>query len=406
MINTEFYRGGAAKIAQTLFWSLNKRNEFGCYFAYGRGEKSNENRTFKFAYLAEIYFQAFLTRFTGLQGYGSWFSKKRLEKYIAKEKFDLIHLHNLHGYYLNLEFVDYLKQLGVPVVWTLHDGWSMTGRCAYLFNCGKWKAGCGNCPDLSLYPKSFIDSTSFMWEKKKEYFSSGWEPTIVCPSKWLADRVRESYLNKHHIKIIPNAVDKEIFKPKDKGAIRKKYNIPLDKKVILFVAADLKDERKGIKYFFESLKYVKSHNYLVLTVGKNIDLPEEIKTEIDVRQLGYIYDKNALSEIYNAADIFCITSIDEVFGLTVTESMACGVPVVGFCVGGIYEQVTEDCGILVKAKDSKSLGESVNKLLNDEEVRRKFNINCRKRVLQNYSISKFTDNYIRLYNEVLKEKKQ
>lgn len=167
MVNTEYNRGGAAQIARTLFQSLNKKSEFECNFAYGRGEKVDDKRTIKFAYLLEVYFQGLLTRYFGLQGYGSWFSTKKLEKFIIKEKYDLIHLHNLHGYYLNLDFIKFLRRLNIPVIWTLHDGWSITGRCAYFFNCEKWKAGCKKCPDLSYYPKTFIDSSSFMWKKKK-----------------------------------------------------------------------------------------------------------------------------------------------------------------------------------------------------------------------------------------------
>ena len=250
---------------------MTKKSEFECYFAYGRGEKANVERTIKFAYLPEVYFQGILTRCFGLQGYGNWFSIKQLEKIIIKEKFDLIHLHNIHGYYLNLNFIDFLEQLNIPIVWTLHDVWSITGRCAYWFDCEKWKAGCGNCPDLFLYPKTFIDTSSFMWKKKKNYFSSGWNPVMVCPSQWLADRVKESYLRKYQVKVIPNAVDIEVFKSKSKNTIRKKYIIPIGKKVILCLAADLEDERKGVKYFFESLKYIKAKNWMVVTVGKVIN---------------------------------------------------------------------------------------------------------------------------------------
>jgi glycosyltransferase involved in cell wall biosynthesis len=399
IINTEFNRGGAAQIARTLFHSLNRKSVFECFFAYGRGEKADFNRTTKFAYLPEVYFQGLLTRCFGLQGYGSWFSTKKLEKFIIKEKFDLIHLHNLHGYYLNMDFIKFLGRLDIPVVWTLHDGWPITGRCAYWFDCEQWKTECKKCPDLSRYPKTFIDSSSFMWKKKKEYFNSGWNPIIVCPSQWLADKVKESYLSKYEVEVIPNAIDTKIFKPKDKDFIHKKLRISSNRKVILFVAANLKDERKGVKYFFDSLKYIKASNYLVLTIGKKINLTEVIKAGVDIRQVGYIYDKKLLSEIYNAADIFCITSIDEVFGLTVTESMACSIPVVGFIVGGIPEQVTEDCGILVNPKDTKALGRALEKLLNDEELRRKFSENCRKRVLQKYTIEKFTDNYKKVYNK-------
>lgn len=402
MINSEYHRGGAAEIARTLYQSLNKKEKIICHFAYGRGEKEDVERTIKFACLPEVYFQGFLTRCFGLQGYGSWFSTKRLEKLIIKEKFDFIHLHNIHGYYLNLGFINFLGRLGIPVVWTLHDGWAMTGRCAYWFDCEKWKEGCGNCPDLSSYPKSFIDSTSFMWKKKKNYFSSGWNPVIVCPSQWLADRVKDSYLRGYQVKVISNAVDIEVFKSKNKNSIREKYGFPIRKKIILCLAADLDDERKGVKYFFKSLKYIKVKNWMVITAGKVINRDIIKDVDIEIKQMGYIEGKNNISDIYNLADIFCISSLDDNFPTTVLEAMACGIPVVGFDVGGIPEQVVEGCGIMVKSKDAKALGKAMERLLTNDEMRRNFSENCRKRVLKNYTIKEFVDNYIKIYNESLK----
>lgn len=403
MINTEFYRGGAAQIARTLYQSLNKGDKIICNFAYGRGERVEDQKVFKFTFLPEIYFHAFLTRVAGIQGYGSWFSTKRLEKFILKEKFDLIHLHNFHGYYLNLDFIKFLERINIPVVWTLHEGWPMTGRCAYWFGCCQWKIGCEKCPDLKRYPKTYWDSSFFMWRKKKEYFSSNWNPIIVCPSQWLADRVKESFLNKYQVKIISNAMDIEIFKPKDRDFIRKKFGIYTKKRVVLSIAADLQDERKGIKYFLKSLKHIKSENLMIITLGKKLNFGSNIEiNNIEIKQLGYIKDRNKISEVYNIADIFCISSLDDNFPTTVLEALACGVPVVGFHVGGIPEQVTEDCGIIVKPKDTEALGRALEKLLNDDELRRKFSENCRKRVLQNYTIKKFTDSYIEVYNNALR----
>ena len=147
LINTEFYRGGAAKIARTLYQSLNEENKIKCNFAYGRGKRVENQKVFKFTFMPEIYFHALSALLIGIQGYGSWFSTKQLERYITKEKFDLTHLHNINGYYLNLDFVKFLGELKISVVWTLHDGWPITGRCAYFFECDKWKIGCGRCPE-------------------------------------------------------------------------------------------------------------------------------------------------------------------------------------------------------------------------------------------------------------------
>jgi len=400
-VNTVYERGGAAGKAQTLHFELSRLEGWESLFAYGRGPKVKESGVVRFVLQPEVYFHILLTRLTGLQGYGTWLSTRRLLHLIRDWKPDVIHFHNIHGYYLDLSIARAVGKLQIPVVWTLHDGWALTGRCAYFFECNRWKTGCGNCPNLSWYPKTYLDSSAFMWKKKKECFISEWNPVIVCPSQWLADKVKESYLNKFKIKVIPNGVDTEIFKPEDKIEIRKKLKISPDKKVILFVAVNLRDERKGAKYFFEALKYIKADNWMVLTIGKRINLNREVKTAVNIKQLGYISDKNLISDIYNAADVFCITSLDDNFPTTVLESMACGISVVGFKVGGIPEQVSKDCGILVEPKDAKALGEALEKIINDEKMREEFSINCRKRALENYSIEKFKERYTKLYKEVL-----
>ncbi|MCD6232358.1 glycosyltransferase [Candidatus Aerophobetes bacterium] len=400
MINTVFFRGGAAQVARMLYNALNKTSEFTSYFAYGRGTKVTDKRTFKFASQLEVYLHTFLTRTTGLQGYGSYLSTRNLEKFILEKKIDLIHLHNLHGYYLNLSFIKFLGRLNIPIIWTLHDGWPITGRCTYLSGCDRWRKGCGNCPNLSWYPKTYFDSSAFMWKKKKEYFTFlKWNPIIVCPSQWLANKVKKSYLNKFRIKVIPNGVDVKIFKPKDKIKIREKLKIDPCKKVILFVATDLKNKRKGVKYFFESLNYIRTDNLVVITIGEKINLSQKIV--VNLKQLGYIHDKNLLSDIYNIADVFCITSLDENFPTTVLESMACGTPVVGFKVGGIPEQVKENCGILVTSKDTEALGKALETLISNDQMQKEFGANCQKRVLENYTIDKFLDKYIKLYRELL-----
>ncbi len=404
IVNTEYMRGGAAQIARILHNDINNIAGFQSYFAYGRGKEVTDQKVFKFAFPFEIYLHAFITRLTGLQGYGTYLSTKKLERFILKEKFNLIHLHNIHGYYLDLSLVKFLGKINIPIVWTLHDGWPLTGRCAYTFKCDRWKTGCGNCPNLSLYPKTYFDTSAFMWNKKKEIFTSGWNPVIVSPSQWLANKVKGSYLKKFRVKIIPNGIDTNFFKPKDKKEIRRKLKVPIDKKVILFVAADLKDERKGVKYLVKALNYIKADNWILLTVGKKINFNVDVKVPNTIIQFGYIADETLLSDIYNVADVFCISSLDDNFPNTVLESMSSGVPVVGFKVGGIPEQVTEDCGILVEPKDAKSLGKALEKVINDREIRGKFSQNSRKRALEKFSIDKFVGNYIALYNNLIKKK--
>jgi putative colanic acid biosynthesis glycosyltransferase len=400
-LNTEYHRGGAARVAKTLHDGLNVTRGFQSYFAYGRGPKIEDDKAFRFSLRPEIYLHAALTRLCGLQGYGTPLSTRRLFRYIKTGNFDLIHFHNLHGYYLDLSFVRFIENSGVPVVWTLHDAWPITGRCTYFFECDRWDIGCGDCPYLSSYPKTYLDSSAFMWKRKKEHFARDWNLTIVCPSRWLADKVRESYLNKYKIKVIPNCIDIEIFKPKDKISIRKKLGISTNKKLVLYVANDLRNERKGFSYFLQALKLIKLKNWMVITVGEKIHLDEKMRMTVDIKQMGYISDQNSISEVYSAADIFCISSLEENFPITVLESLACGIPIVGFKVGGIPEQIPEGCGIMVPPRNTKALGKAFTNLLQDDELREKMGKNCRARCVAHYTVKKFRERYIKLYSEIL-----
>jgi len=403
MLNTEYHRGGAARVAKTLHDELNIMRGFQSYFAYGRGLKIEDDKAFRFSMQLEIYLHGVLTRLCGLQGYGTPLSTRRLFRYIKTGNFDLIHFHNLHGYYLDLNFVKFIENLGIPIIWTLHDAWSITGRCAYFFECDRWNTGCGDCPDLSSYPKTYLDSSALMWKRKKEHFDRDWNLTIVCPSRWLADKVKESYLNKFQIKVIPNCVNIEIFKIKDKISIRKKLGIPINKKLILYVANDLRNERKGFFYFLQALKHIKLKNWMVITVGEKIHLNEKMRMKVDIKQIGYISDQNFISEIFSAVDIFCISSLEEVWGLVVSEALACGIPVVGFHVGGIPEQITKECGILVPPRNTKALGEALMNLLQNDELRKNMSNNCRTRCIANYTINKLRERYIKLYSEILQD---
>ena len=400
-LNTEYSRGGAARVAKTLHDELNVTRGFQSYFAYGRGPKIENDKAFRFSLRPEIYIHAALTRLGGIQGYGTPLSTRRLFRYIKSGNFDLIHFHNLHGYYLDSSFVRFIENSGIPVIWTLHDAWPITGRCSYFFECARWNTGCGDCPDLSSYPKTYLDSSALMWKRKKELFNIDWNLAIVCPSRWLADKVRESYLNKHQIKVIPNCVDIDIFKPKDKISIRKKLGIPLKKKLILYVANDLRNKRKGFLYFLQALKLIKLKNWMVITVGEKIHLDEKMRMKVDIKQIGYISDQNFISEVYSAADVFCISSLEENFPITVLESLACGIPVVGFKVGGIPEQVPEECGILVPPRNTKALGKALMNLLQDDELRESMSNNCRARCVAHYTINKLREGYIKLYSEIL-----
>ncbi|MCL6557367.1 MAG: glycosyltransferase [Firmicutes bacterium] len=400
MVNTAYTQGGAALVARTLHKAVNASPGHESFFAYGRGPSKQEPEAVRFASQTEVYFHAFLTRVTGIQGYGTWLSARRLLRLIRDWKPNIIHFHNLHGYYLDLNIAKAVGELGIPVIWTLHDAWPLTGRCAYFFECNRWRIGCGRCPDLRSYPRTFFDSSALMWPKKRELLGGVWKPIIVTPSQWLAGLVLEACAGRCRVEVIPNGVDTHIFRPRDRLKIRGKLGLPKDKKVVPFAAADLRDERKGARYFFESFNFVEADNWMVITAGKMVKVPPIFGTRVPIKQLGYLSGSETMSEIYSVADLFCITSLEDNFPTTVLESMSCGTPVVGFSVGGIPEQVTEGCGQLVPPRDARALGRAITALLNDDQLRRTMGIRCRERTVRKYSLERFSERYLRLYHEL------
>jgi putative colanic acid biosynthesis glycosyltransferase len=396
-VNTHNKKGGAARIALALHGRLNYESDIMSYFAYGRGEVTKDNRDFKFSLSSEVCIHALITRLTGFEGFGTYYSTINLINYITRNEFDIIHLHNIHGYYLNFPlFINFLKSTRLPVIWTFHDCWPFTGNCANPFECKNYLEGCGECFDVKKYPKNYLDFSKRMFKLKKKLFESNWNPVIVTPSKWLSDIVKNTFFQKYQIEVIPNGIEIETFKPVNKEKAKQILGFPPKSEVVLFVAADLNNELKGTKYFLKAINEIKNQKDLIIaTVGKKYNNKLNIKAI--VKEFGYVVDKDKLALIYNAADLFCISSLDEIFGLTVTEAMACGTPVVGFGIGGIKEQVTEGCGVLVPPKDYISLAAAIEELLNDEAKRLRFGKDCRKRTQNNYMLGDLVKSYKKIY---------
>jgi len=314
---------------------------------------------------------------------------------------DVIHFHNIHGYYLDLSIAKAVDKMGIPVVWTLHDAWPLSGRCAHFLDCERWKTGCGKCPYPREYPKTYFDSSAWMWPRKRKLLGEIWRPVIVVPSRWLANLVVEACNEKLRVEVIPNGIDTKVFRPVDHLQARKELGLPENRKIVLFAANNPSVRLKGIKYFFEALKYVQADNWMALAVGGTIDFTKWVPQSVEMQQLGYVKRAEVMAKVYSAADLYCITSLAANFPTTVLESMACGTPVVGFAVGGILEQVTEECGRLVTLGDIKALGQAITDLLIDDAKRKKMAENCRERAKREYNLQLFIERYLALYRKLV-----
>ncbi|HBU06918.1 MAG TPA: hypothetical protein DEB09_02450 [Candidatus Magasanikbacteria bacterium] len=395
IINTTFDQGGAATIAQDLFFSTNNNCEF--YFAFGRGKKNNLPRVFCFGNWLETLFHICLVRFFGLEGFGNFFSTRKLINFIKREKFDLIHLHNLHGYYLNFSFfIKFLAKEKIRVIWTLHDEWAITWLSAHSMGCEHCQTLEGKCKNKYSYPKNYWPILAkYNLKRKKKIFSLDWSPIIISPAQWLTNNIRKSFLNKFEIRTITNGVDTNLFQPtSNRTALRVKYNLPIDKKIILFNIGDFKDKNKGMNYIIDLIKILDKNDYLFLGLGKGVFYAKE-----NVRLVGYIKDKHILSDYLALSDVLCFTSLVETMPLTVLEALSCGLPVLGFDILALRDLINEKVGRLVPV-DSGQLAKNMVDLLNNEEILKDKGIDAREYILANYTKERFLSSYFKLYNEL------
>ena len=284
IINTTYNKGGAAQVAKGLFHEAQK--DFDAYFAFGRGNKVNDKNVFKFGYILENIIHLLLVRFLGLEGFGTYFSTRKLIRFIRREKFDLINLHNLHGYYLNFfTLINFIKKEQIPVIWTLHDEWPITWLPAHSLGCKHCLGEKSACTNTYSYPKNYFPVfKNLMLKKKRLIFTDNWSPTFICPSNWLAGNVGNSYLKNQAIRVISNGIDTDIFKPcYNKEEIRSRYQIASNQKVIVFSAASLNDKNKGLSYIMEVAKILENEPYIFLGLGQG-----EITEQKNIITTGYI----------------------------------------------------------------------------------------------------------------------
>ena len=294
-----------------------------------------------------------LSRLTGLDGCFAVFPTLKLLRKISEFQPDVIHLHNIHGSYLNLPLLfRFIKRNHTRVIWTLHDCWAFTGHCPHfeMAGCDKWKTECHNCPQYKAYPKSYVDNAKLMHVLKKKWFLGVRDMTIITPSNWLAGIVRQSFLKEYPVKTIPNGIDLSIFKPTPSN-FRERYAIPEEKKILLGVAFGW-GARKGLDVFVELAKRL-DDSYQIVLVGtdENVDrcLPENI---ISIHQTN---NQQELAEIYSAADLFVNPSQEETMGLVTVEALACGTPAVVFDRTAVPEVVDANSGKIVKTGDIQAL---------------------------------------------------
>lgn len=328
------------------------------YVAYGRGTALQCNNAIRIGRDLDNYVHVLKTRVFDLHGFGSYIATKKFISQINEINPDIIHLHNIHGYYINIALLfKYLRFSGKKIFWTLHDCWSFTGHCAYFdfVNCDKWKILCQQCPQSGEYPVSnLIDNSRSNYLLKKEIFTNIPNLTLITPSYWLADLVKQSYLGGYPVEVIPNGIDLNVFRHRESD-FRIKYNL-LDKFIILGVASPW-SSRKGSADFFELSKLLPS-NYHIVMVGVSCNQIKSLPKNIT----GISRTDNAieLAKIYSASNVFFNPTYEDNYPTVNLEALACNLPVITYNTGGSPEIIDENCGYVVAHKDFKDVISKIN----------------------------------------------
>lgn len=401
-ISLEVNSGSVGRIAEQI-GEIAISHGWESYITYARNHQPSQSHTIKIGSMWDVYWHGFMTRIFDNHALCSKRATRELIKKIEIIKPDIIQLHHIHGYFMNMELLfDYLSKVDVPVVWIFHDCWALTGHCAHFdyVHCDKWEKGCYKCIQKRSYPASFVfDRSKRNYLLKRRLFNSVKDLTIVPVSFWLGNIVQRSFLKEHRIRVIQNGIDIDVFTPQDNNdAIKQKYNI--GRKTMLLGVASTWDARKGLNDFFR-LQTIVDPDTVIVLVGLN---PRQIK-RLPKGIIGISRTENVqqLAELYSAADVFINPTWEDTFPTTNLEALACGTPVITYRTGGSVESISPEVGFIVEQGDVDAVWQNVKRIR--EKKKSSYSKACRERAEELYDKKNKFKEYMHLYLERLKSKK-
>lgn len=396
-INVLNETGSTGRIMQNISSVLEESGRYRVITAYGYGSSKFDN-SIKIGNKIDYIIHNLGSKIFCAQGLFSRWATHRFIKQIKKENIDLIHFHNIHGNYLNYPLLfKWIKENDIPVIWTLHDCWSFTGKCTYfdLCKCEQWKTGCKKCPILKEYPSSyFLDRVRQDYKNKQKAFLNIQKAYFVSPSEWLARNFKKSFLKNYPICVINNGVDISAFR-KTNSDLREKYHLE-EAKVVLGVATPW-TSRKGYSDFIRLAKRL-DEEYVVVMIGVSEKQKDELPEKIIAINKTESIDE--LVQWYSEADVFVNLTYEDNFPTVNLEALACNTPVITYDTGGSGEVVNELTGIKCEQGNLDLIMNAIKYICNHKKKYEK----CAEYLRDNYNFATVFENYLKLYDSIFEEK--
>lgn len=365
LLNVTAGVGSTGKIVTGIYDNLVSHG-YECMIAYGRFNAPPGYNSYRIGSDLDVNMHGVLSRITDKQGLYSKAATKRFIEKIKEFNPDIVHIHNIHGYYVNYKMLfEFLKNSEIRVIWTLHDCWPLTGHCTHFefVGCERYQEECGKCMQLKEYPKSLLfDRSKKNLILKRSLFSNIPGMKIVTPSSWLKGVLSNSYMKNYPVSVIPTGIDLSVFRPKN-SELLKKYDLE-DKFVILGVANPWRD-RKGFGEFIKLSKYIPAH-YKIVMIGLKPEQIDVIKSAApSVIALGRTDSIEEMAQWYAAATVYANLTLEDTFPTTNIESLACGTPVITYNVGGAAESISKGTGFVVEKCDVEAVLLACNEIENN-----------------------------------------
>ena len=372
------------------------------YMAYSKGRDGIKECKSEIVPVGDVWSTAWHgleTRLLDRHGLASDRATREFVKRIEEIAPDIVHIHNIHGYFLNYRILfDFLSRSGIPVVWTVHDCWLYTGHCYYYSyaGCNKWQTGCGHCPQKKEFPASYFSDRSHRnWLDKKTAFTS--MPldklTIVPVSDWIREEMSRSFLKDYHFQVIHNGINTEVFDVYDATAVRQQYSLG-DKYIFLGVAS-IWSREKGLADFIKMSELIGQDEVIVLVGIKPEDMKLLPKNVVAIARTENI---RQLAELYSAADVFINPTWQDNYPTVNLEAIACGTPVVTYRTGGSIEAITDTTGFIVEQGDVAGLVDAARCIIRrGKEAYRNV---CRQYAVANFRKEDRYADYLNLYRQL------